>query len=103
MTKDAATIAVVAAGRESASCPDALNARRRNSLAGFGCGILADGSVSSFDVYQAKVVWDGRVRPVFVDEFDSTSLVGLALLRGYEYKMQVRAQGKVSIKRLPRL
>lgn len=67
-----------------------------------GRGILADGSVSAFDVYQAKVVWDGRVRPVFVDEFDATPLIGMALLRGYEYKMQVRARGKVTIKRLVR-
>ncbi len=29
-------------------------------------------------------------------------LVGMALLRGWEYKMQVRARGKVTIKRLPR-
>ena len=65
-----------------------------------GRGILADGSVSTFDVYQAKVVWDGRVRSAFVDEFDATPLVGMALLRGYEYKMQVRARGKVIIKRL---
>ena len=76
----------------------ALNLRWRT----FGRGILADGSVSSFDVYQAKVVWDGGVRQVFVDEFDATPLVGMALLRGYEYKMQVRARGKVTIKRLPR-
>lgn len=68
----------------------------------FGRGILADGSVSTFDVYEAKVVWDGRVRPVFVDEFDATPLVGMALLRGHEYRMQVRARGKVTIKRLPR-
>jgi clan AA aspartic protease len=68
----------------------------------FGCGTLADGSVSLFDVYQAKVVWDGRVRPVFVDEFAATPLVGMALLRGREFKMQVRARGKVTIKPLPR-
>jgi predicted aspartyl protease len=35
----------------------------------FGRGILADGRVSAFDIYQARVVWDGRVRSVFVDEF----------------------------------
>jgi len=75
----------------------ALNLRWRS----VGRGILADGSVSAFDVYQAKVVWDGRVRSVFADEFDSTPLVGMALLRGYEYKMPVRARGKVTIKRLP--
>ena len=68
----------------------------------FGRGILADGSVSAFDVYQAKVMWEGRLRRVFVDEFDATPLVGMALLRGYEYKMQVRARGKVTIKRLTR-
>lgn len=76
----------------------ALNLRWRT----FGRGILADGSVSAFDVYQAKNGWDGRVRPVFVDEFDATPLVGMALLRGFEFKMLVRARGKVTIKRLPR-
>ena len=75
----------------------ALNLRWRT----LGRGILADGSLSSFDVYQAKVVWDGRVRSVFVDEFDATPLVGMALLKGCELKMQVRARGKVTIKRLP--
>jgi len=68
----------------------------------FGQGTLADGSVSYFSVYQANLLWDGRVRRVFVDEFDATPLVGMALLRGYECKMQVRARGKVTIKRLPR-
>jgi clan AA aspartic protease len=68
----------------------------------FGRGILADGSVSAFDVYQAKVVWDGRIRSVFVDEFNTAPLIGMALLRGYEYKMEARAQGKVTIKRLVR-
>jgi predicted aspartyl protease len=76
----------------------ALNLRWRT----FGRGTLADGSVRLFDVYQAKVVWDGRARSVFVDEFDATPLLGMALLRGCELKMQVRARGKVTIKRLPR-
>ena len=68
----------------------------------FGRGILADGSASVFDVYQAKVEWDGRLRRVFVDEFDATPLVGMAMLRGYEYKMEVRARGKITIRRLPK-
>lgn len=76
----------------------ALNLRWQS----FGRGILADGTVTTFDVYQAKIIWDGRLRRVFVDEFDATPLVGMALLRGYEYKMQVRARGRVTIKRLPR-
>lgn len=75
----------------------ALNLRWQS----FGRGILADGSMSTFDVYQAKVLWDGRLRRVFVDEFDATPLVGMSLLQGYEFKMQVRARGRVTIKRLP--
>ena len=47
----------------------------------FGRGILADGSVSSFDVYQEKVVWDGRVRSFFVDEFNATPLVGMGVVQ----------------------
>jgi clan AA aspartic protease len=61
---------------------------------------LADGSECIFDVYEAKVVWDGKVRTVLIDEADADALVGMRLLRGYELKMQVRARGKVTIKRL---
>src|SRR5947207_1019601 len=46
-----------------------------------GRGILADGSVSAFDVFRAKVMWDSRVRTVLADEFDATPLVGMAMLR----------------------
>ncbi len=67
----------------------------------FGRGILADASVSSFDVYQARIVWNDRVRSIFVDEFDATPLVGMALTQGCELKVQVRARGTVTIKRLP--
>ena len=36
-----------------------------------------------------------------VDELDAVPLVGMGLLEGSELKMQVRARGKVTIKRLP--
>jgi len=62
---------------------------------------LADGSERLFDVYVAKVEWDGKVRTILVDEADADALVGMRLLRGHELKMQVRARGKVSIRRLP--
>jgi clan AA aspartic protease len=63
---------------------------------------LADGSECIFDVYEAKVVWDGRVRQMLVDEADTDSLVGMRLLKAHALKMQVRYRGKVTIKRLPR-
>jgi hypothetical protein len=53
-------------------------------------------------VYVGKLEWDGKVRRVLVDEADTDPLVGMGLLRGHELKMQIRARGKVTIKRLPR-
>lgn len=64
-------------------------------------GTLADGSECLFDVYEGKVVWDGKVRRILVDEADTDPLVGMGLLRGYELKMHIRSRGKVTIKRLP--
>src|SRR5438105_4814852 len=49
---------------------------------------LADGSESVFDVYVAKVVWDGKVRQILVTEADAEPLVGMRLLRGHELKME---------------
>jgi clan AA aspartic protease len=63
---------------------------------------LADGSECIFDVYLAKVLWDGRLRQVLIDEADADPLVGMRLLRGHELNMDVRYRGKVTIKRLSR-
>ena len=63
---------------------------------------LADGSECIFNVYVAKVDWDGKVRTILIQEADADPLVGMRLLRGHELKMQVRYRGKVTIKRLPR-
>ena len=57
---------------------------------------------SDFKVYEADVVWDGRVRRILVDEADCDALVGMTLLKGYELRMQVRVRGKVTIQRLRR-
>ena len=65
-----------------------------------GEAVLADGSKSSFDVYQAKVLWDGKARRVVVSELDCVPLVGMGLLRGYNLNVQVRPRGKVTIRRL---
>jgi clan AA aspartic protease len=85
----------------SLSLPPAVVAALGLRWKTFGRGILADGSECLFDVYVGKVVWDGKERRLLVDEADTDPLVGMALLRGYELKMQVRLGGKVTIKRLP--
>jgi clan AA aspartic protease len=65
-----------------------------------GRAVLADGSVCIFDIYNAEVVWDRRRVRVPVHEADADPLVGLALLQGYELRMQVRRNGRVIIDRL---
>ncbi len=63
---------------------------------------LADGSTCVFQVYVGKLLWDGKVRTILVAEAGADPLVGMKLLRGHEFRMQVRSRGKVTIKRLPR-
>jgi clan AA aspartic protease len=82
------------------SLPPAVIAALGLTWRTFDRGLLADGSEVLFDVYEAVVAWDGEARRVLVDEADTDPLVGMALLRGFELKMQVRRRGKVTIKRL---
>lgn len=64
-------------------------------------GILGDGSVCMFDVYEASVIWDGQVRIIEVNESETDPLVGMGLLEGYELKIQGFAGGQVTITALP--
>jgi clan AA aspartic protease len=66
-----------------------------------GLALLADGSESVFDIYEGVVVWDRKRRRIPVDEADTAPLVGMALLDGYELRVQVRAGGKVTVIPLP--
>jgi predicted aspartyl protease len=66
-----------------------------------GRALLADGTESVFDIYEATVVWDGRPRRVAVDAADIEPLVGMRLLNGYELTMQVVVGGQVRITALP--
>jgi predicted aspartyl protease len=63
--------------------------------------LLADGSESVFDIYEATVIWDGHPRRVPVDEADTAPLVGMSLLEAYELTVQVRPGGNVTIRVLP--
>ena len=66
-----------------------------------GRAVLADGSESLFDIYEARVLWDGQPRRVAIDAVDTDSLVGMALLSGYELTVQAVVGGRVSIKAIP--
>jgi len=66
-----------------------------------GRALLADGSESVFDIYEATVVWDGQARRISVDEAETAPLVGMGLLEGHEIIIQIRTGGVVTIRSLP--
>ena len=63
--------------------------------------VLADGSTVVFEVYRARVVWDGEPRGVQVLSSEGTALVGMSLLHGHEVRISVAEGGNVVIERLP--
>jgi clan AA aspartic protease len=60
-------------------------------------GMLGDGSLCMFNVYEASVVWDGQIRTIEINESEAEPLVGMGLLEGYELKIQAVAGGLVII------
>jgi clan AA aspartic protease len=62
-----------------------------------GRALLADGSEIIFDIYEAIVIWDGEARRIPVDQAETTPLVGMSLLEGYELTVQAQPGGNVTI------
>jgi clan AA aspartic protease len=60
-------------------------------------GELADGSLQTFDVYAAALVWDGAVRTIEVDRAETEPLIGMGLLHGHELRVHVAAGGLVTV------
>jgi clan AA aspartic protease len=60
-------------------------------------GILGDGSLCMFNVYEASLIWDGQIRSVEINESEADPLVGMGLLEGFELKIQGVAGGLVTI------
>lgn len=57
--------------------------------------VLADGSVVLEDVCAARVIWHGEERPVRALVADATPLLGMALLRGSELRVECVGGGGV--------
>lgn len=68
-----------------------LTRRRR------GRAILANGSEDIFDIYGVTVLWDGQPRYIETGAVDTTPLVGMALLDGYDLHVQVAIGGRIAI------
>lgn len=63
-------------------------------------GILGDGSLCLFDVFEAAVIWDGQIKSIEINESDTAPLVGMGLLEGYELNIQGFSGGLVTISAL---
>lgn len=75
-----------------------------------GSVMLGDGSTCQCDIYAGAIVWDRRPVAIFIEESETTPLVGMELLEGFELNMKVHRRGQVNIKplrgfprRLPRI
>ncbi|MGB8700489.1 MAG: clan AA aspartic protease [Thermosynechococcaceae cyanobacterium] len=60
-------------------------------------GFLGDGSRKTFDVYRGTVIWDGQLRAIEINASDTAPLVGMALLEGFELRVQAYEGGSVAI------
>ena len=67
-----------------------------------GSVMLGDGSTCECDIYAGVVAWDRRHIAIFVEEANTTPLVGMELLHGFELNMKVQRRGRVTIKPLRR-
>lgn len=67
---------------------------------GIDRGTLGDGSEATFEVYAAKVIWDGGYCNVPVNEAETDPLIGMGLLYGYDLQIQAVEGGRVTIKAL---
>ena len=62
---------------------------------------LADGSIVRFDVYRGVLLWDGHPLTILIDEMDSDSLIGMALMNDYELNLPVRVGATFTLRPLP--
>jgi len=62
-----------------------------------GKAVLADGRTGLFDIFEAIVIWDGKLRRVAVDAIDADPLVGMSLIYGHDLTIEAVAGGRVTI------
>jgi clan AA aspartic protease len=61
---------------------------------------LANGDLDMFDLYEGKVLWDGRWREVIVSLAEGGPLVGMGLMEGCRLSVDVTDGGRVEIRPL---
>ena len=66
-----------------------------------GQAVLADGSLTQFDLFDAEVQWEGNWRSVVISAVGDEALLGMRLLAKHELRMEVVRGGVVEITPLP--
>jgi clan AA aspartic protease len=82
------------------SLPSEIITELNLSWTGIDRGTLGDGSEVTFEVYAAKVIWDGEYRDIPINEAETDPLIGISLLYGYDLHIQTVEGGNVTIKLL---
>jgi clan AA aspartic protease len=82
------------------SLPSEIITELNLSWTGIDRGTLGDGSEVTFEVYAAKVIWDGEYRDIPINEAETDPLIGMSLLYGYDLHIQAVEGGSVTIKLL---
>ena len=63
--------------------------------------LLGDGSIHSFDVYRAIVIWNGEIREVEVNFTETAPLIGMAMLFRHNLQREAVIGGIVRVDSLP--
>jgi clan AA aspartic protease len=66
-------------------------------------GTLGDGSICIFDVYSGLIIWDGEFRRIDVNASETSPLLGMSLLYGYQMRLDAIEGGMVMIQSLSSL
>ncbi len=83
------------------SLPDKIITELSLPWTGLDRGTLGDGSETTFNVYEAVVIWDGQFRSIPINSAETDPLVGMSLLYGYDLRIQAVERGTVVIEALP--
>jgi clan AA aspartic protease len=67
-----------------------------------GAALMANGQINQCDIYATTAQWDGASRNVLVEAVESEPLVGTALMRGYELRVEFLPDGVVTLRAIQR-
>jgi clan AA aspartic protease len=60
-------------------------------------GTLGDGSEVVFEIYTGHIIWDGQIQVVDVVASEAMPLVGMGLLYGFKFQVEVVESGIITM------